>query len=217
MKDYEVFLYDMKEIEKEQFLTYQNASDIIETITEKYSESKKELPMVFLSVENGLIIVNIGIEHEDYYEYNYETYLINADQVLELIESGQGTYANHVLDGMNYVKIIDYSDENNTVTVQIVERLNPRKEEDRERLQQLIDENEIEDSDAVWDSKYYLYTHNNEETYHLADDVKLTLRDKDINLHRVSKDRLKEDLSDLLLSITMNNHEIYEITEPYMS
>lgn len=216
LKDYELVVYDMKEIDKEQFLTYKNASEVIETITNKYSNPKKELSMVYLSVENGLIIVNIKIESIDLYEYYYETYRVNPEQVLELIDSGEGTYAGLMLDETKYVKIIDYSDEDNTVTVQIVEWLCPWKEEDKVRLQQLIDANEIENSEAVWESEYYLYTNNSEETYHLTDDIKLSLRDEDKNLHKVGKDKLKEDLSSLLLSITMNNNGIYEITEPYI-
>ncbi len=217
LKDYDLIAYHMNEIEKEQFLTYKNATGIMETITNKYDKSKQTLQMVFLSVENGLIIVNIKIDNIDSYEYYYETYRVNSDQTLEHIESGEGTYAGLMLDETKYVNILDYSDKENTLTVQIVEWLCPWKEEDKIRIQELIDSKSIEDSDAIWESEIYLYANPNSKiTYRLADSVKLTLRDQDMTLHQVDKDVLNDDLSNLLLSITVSNQEIYEITEPYM-
>ncbi len=216
LKDYELVAYEMKEIEKDQFLSYKNATEIMETITSKYSNPKEKLSMVYLSVENGLIIVNIKIESIDSISYYYETYQVDLNQTLELVESGEGTYAGLMLDETKFVKIIDYSDEDNTVTAQIVEWLCPWKEEDKVRIQQLIDLGEIEDSDAVWESEFYLYTNNNEQTFDLADQVKISFRDQDTNLYQMDKDILKEDLSNLLLSIKISNDEIYEITEPYM-
>lgn len=91
LDEYDIKEYETHGIEKEDFLKYQGAQEILDQITLKYENADKKLTFKFLERDNGLIHINLMLESSQDIIYYYETYQI-VEQNLISIDSGEGTY-----------------------------------------------------------------------------------------------------------------------------
>lgn len=231
LDDYDLKEYEAHKIEKEDFLKYQGAQDILDQITLKYENTDKQLTFKFLERDNGLIHINIMLESLEDISYYYETYQI-VKQGLKSIASGEGNYRGPSLtineiqeslismhgemDDEKLVYFLGYSEEDNSITIQNIEWLTPWADKDKARIQELLDANEIPSGDNVWEVEYYIYTKQDDiETYKLSNDVKIILRTGRQTWEDDDKTNLKDVKDRLIVSISIKDNLVYLIYEIY--
>ncbi|MDD5936410.1 MAG: hypothetical protein PUC65_12770 [Clostridiales bacterium] len=214
---YELKEYSSHEIREQNFKIYTGSLDVIQHIVDDYSEDNAKLILKYMGWENKLVTVSIGVETLNDISYYYETYQINDDQTLTKFDSGYGTYVGLMLNENPYVRILNYSKEDNTIEVQIVEGLYPWEDRDKRRLQEMIEEGLIVGSSELWTSKFYLYEEpENVLTYQLSEEVSIVLRDEDTFQKEVGKEVLEEDLTQHIMMLTLVDNAVTMINEPYL-
>lgn len=231
LEDYDIKEYEGHIIEKEDFLKYQGAQEILNQITLKYENVDKQLTFKFLERDNGLIHINIMVESPQDIIFYYETYQIVGQKLIS-VDSGEGIYRGLTLtqseieesliskhgemDEIKLVYILDYSEEDNTITIQNIEWLAPWAEKDKPRIRELLDANKIPYGENIWQSEYYIYTKEDDiEIYQLSNDVKIILRDMKLNWNDYDKTKIKEVGDKIIISISIKDNLVYLIYEIY--
>lgn len=239
-KDYEVYEYLATDLSEEDFLQYQGAREIIEKIKKEYQKPELKLNIEYQKRENGLIHANISLEAESDYTFYYETYIINEDQSLSLLDFGEGTYgqfpeaefdsesenitdieasviAEHgSMDQVIDTKFVKFTKVNNTIKVRNIEWLSPWSEEDRPRIQQLLDQGKIKANEDIWDMEFYIYTDPKDESvYQLAEDAKILVFENGLEYKYYDISKLGELEANRLFTIYVKGDIVYLMSEIY--
>lgn len=235
LEDYEIKEYQSNDISEEDFIKYKGARDILEQLKKEYQQSGKELNFGYQKRDNGIIHVNIMLESDEDITYYYETYKINEDHSLVSLSNGEGTYGrlpsdeedsnefekevitNHgEMDEIKEVSFVDYSEKNNSITVQNIEWLSPGSIEDKARIQELLEQGKISTEEDIWNMEFYIYSEPNDvEVYQLADDAKIVLLDEGITWKSFDASKLNEMDNIWLMKIYIKDDLVYLIYEIY--
>lgn len=247
LEGYEVYEDPVYSMSEEEFLTYKTSQAILDRIREEYAAPDKKVNLLFMQRDNGLIHINIMVDGPADITYYYETYSIDTEfGALDFIESGEGTYANidpqdgeetssmgvwdtiyslyGEMDETKLVYLKEYSEENHTITVQEAEWLTPWSDEDKDRIQELIDAGKIDKDSGIWDYEYYIYSDPVEvrlAAYSLESNPIIAFWDENVILRYYGEKKLKE-LSEYsepgiykLVYLELKDKKVCGIVEPY--
>ena len=88
--------YMAKQINIKDFNKYANGTTIMKHLKKNFSKKDTKVSYKFLKRSNNLIHINIDAETKESVNYYYYTYKIDKTNKLDLIDSGEGRYANAV-------------------------------------------------------------------------------------------------------------------------